>query len=81
MCIMIHSMQFVDQRPTRSPRRMPSAQSPRATRSASALNSAQVSRLFLVARGHRQPIREADRRAMQQVADRQFQQWLCRPRA
>ena len=37
-------MQLVDHNPTRSPRRMPSDQSPRATRSASSLSSAQVRR-------------------------------------
>jgi hypothetical protein len=35
--------------------------------------------LLLVARSHRQPIREAIRRALQQVANRQFQQRPCRP--
>ena len=78
MCIMIHSMQLVDHRPTRSPRRMPSAQSPRATRSASALNPAQVSRFswWREATARRSGI--AIRRAMQQVANRQFQQRPCR---
>ena len=44
MWSMTHSMQLVDQRPTRSPRRMPSDQRPRATRSAASLSSAHVMR-------------------------------------
>ena len=73
MCIMIHSMQLVDQRPTRSPRRMPSDQRPRATRSAAALSSAQVRR-WLVARSHGEAVGEAAGGAVEQVADGQLEQ-------
>src|SRR5579863_1498613 len=42
---MIHSIQLVDQMPTRSPRRMPMDHRPRATRSAASLSSLHVMRL------------------------------------
>ena len=69
MCIITHSMQLVDQRPTRSPRRMPSDQRPRATRSAASLSSAQVMTPGLVARCDGKSIGKAAGGAVEELAD------------